>query len=358
MRLPRRVHSSLHGVFAFLAFASFAIPLCAQTSATSPDPLPPKWGEAVTALAEKIAAGSAPARRISLEVKNLSSLRSEELDEIQRGLKADLQLLHLHISPATASDAQIRLTISEGTAGRVLVVEIRRGKERQVAILPAPNEPVSQEVSQPETISLAAKLVWKQLNPFLDFALYESLPDSNSRLLILDAERVVYYDFSNEQWNKLRALHIPHANPSIRHMQGRIDLAKNEIRLSDAVCTGSLATPTQIDCAAKEGAFSWGVGSGVPGHEESLAAPLSQKCGGSQVVLVSGNGDWTEPDTLQGFEQKGNNTPPIPTGNILSFDGPILALGENGAGVVARAVIHNLKTGKYEAYLVTATCNR
>lgn len=357
MRLPRRVLSSLHGVLAFSLLAGFVFPLSAQSPATRSDSLPPKWNEAVTVLAEKIAAGSASARIISLEVKNLSSLENNDVSAVQRELRADLEQRNLRIRPANATDTQVRVTISEGTAGRVLAAEVRQGKERQVVLVPAPTEPVAKETVKSEALTLTAKLVWKQPKPILDFALYERLAGIESRLLIVEAGRLAYYEMTNGQWQPLQVVQVPGSKPSFRHMQARIELSQNYILLSDAKCTGNLIVPSEVICAAREGVTSWGPSAYVSGHQGSLATGLSQKCSGSQVVLVSGNGDWTEPDTLQGFEELQIKMPPVPTGNALNFDGPILMLDENGAGVIARAVVHNLKKGDYEAYLVTATCS-
>jgi hypothetical protein len=46
----------------------------------------------------------------------------------------------------------------------------------------------------------------------------------------------------------------------------------------------------------------------------------------------------------------------VPSGNTLEFDGPVMALQADPEGSSARAVVRNLKTGEYEAYIVTATC--
>jgi len=40
----------------------------------------------------------------------------------------------------------------------------------------------------------------------------------------------------------------------------------------------------------------------------------------------------------------------------LAFEGPVMALHSDPEGSSARAVVHNLKTGEYEAYIVAASC--
>jgi len=69
-------------------------------------------------------------------------------------------------------------------------------------------------------------------------------------------------------------------------------------------------------------------------------------------ILVTRDGDWTQPDAIQAFDIVEHQA--VPVSAPLDFNGPITALwpeGENEALAVSR----NLKTGLYEAYLLRAT---
>ena len=69
-------------------------------------------------------------------------------------------------------------------------------------------------------------------------------------------------------------------------------------------------------------------------------------------ILVTRDGDWTQPDAIQAFDIVENQA--VPVSAPMDFDGPITALwpeGENEALAVSR----NLKSGLYEAYLLRAT---
>jgi hypothetical protein len=68
-------------------------------------------------------------------------------------------------------------------------------------------------------------------------------------------------------------------------------------------------------------------------------------------ILVTRDGDWTQPDAIQAFDIVDRQA--VPASVTMDFDGPITALwpeGENEALAVSR----NLKTGLYEAYLLRA----
>jgi hypothetical protein len=82
---------------------------------------------------------------------------------------------------------------------------------------------------------------------------------------------------------------------------------------------------------------------------------IAQGCGDDWQILASATGDWTEPDRLQSYEVSGD-APPRPNSEPLEFPGPILALWPSLNGSTARVVSKNLKTGVYEASIVSVAC--
>jgi hypothetical protein len=81
-------------------------------------------------------------------------------------------------------------------------------------------------------------------------------------------------------------------------------------------------------------------------------APLYSSSRARFPILVSRDGDRTQPDAIQAFDVVDRQA--IPLSAALNFDGPITALwsaDEDEALVVSR----NLKSGLYEAYLLHAT---
>jgi hypothetical protein len=82
---------------------------------------------------------------------------------------------------------------------------------------------------------------------------------------------------------------------------------------------------------------------------------IDADCGLGSQLLTSGAEDWTEVDSLQAFELQG--TKPVPASNRILFPGPIREL-QSGAARTVNAIVHNLKTGRYEAYTLTLSCGR
>ena len=90
------------------------------------------------------------------------------------------------------------------------------------------------------------------------------------------------------------------------------------------------------------------------------AISISSMCGAHQIILVTGAGDWTQPDSIQAQEilAQQSQVAFVNSGNSISFDGPILAIWPDSASGGARAVVRNLATDNYEAYIVTAACTQ
>lgn len=82
---------------------------------------------------------------------------------------------------------------------------------------------------------------------------------------------------------------------------------------------------------------------------------LSQGCDSQQQALVTGTGDWTQPDHLQLYEVYSDHATAV--GQPLQFSGPITALWPSEDGKSARVVSRDLATGMYEASIVMVVCN-
>lgn len=91
--------------------------------------------------------------------------------------------------------------------------------------------------------------------------------------------------------------------------------------------------------------FDWG----------SDVVSLNSGCGHSWEVLVTGPGDWSEPDRIQLYQIANRQATAV--GEPLHFPGPILSLWPADDSQSARVVFHNLQTGMYEASIVSVSCS-
>lgn len=322
--------------------------------------LPAAWNDGVKALAEKIVATVKPSRTVALEVKNISSLGPADVEVILAALETELQTAGLRIVPG---GADVQVTLSENTNGYVWVSETPRNTKREdppkVAIVSISKVARISTEGKTESLALSKRLVWQQSTEFLDFLMVERPTTVMfSFLMILEPDRLVYYRSTTPQWQLWQTIPFPHVGHGNRDFQGRISTSFQKVWGPGGECSGDLGDPTTVKCSPTITILAGAhVGVTIPGHEMYQGELLSERCGDKSVVLVSGNGDWTQPDSLQGyFFSDVVNPNAVPSGAPIEFDGPIMSMQADDRES-ARVIVRNLKTGNYEGYVVTATCN-
>jgi hypothetical protein len=347
MRLLPRLFF-LRAIVALLCIAFTVRSSPAQSAAQ----IPPEWGRVLSSLAHKIAAGAKPAKTFSLDVRNISSLNDGEVDGVRQMLVADLSSLGLKIKMAPA-DAQLQVTLSESANDYVWVAEIRRGETSDVVMVSAERGAIKKSSAKRPSLTLQRKLIWEQDARILDFGLLlEAAAEGASILVILEPESIAFYEYRAGEWQLNRGIDIAHERPVQRDVRGRIDLQAGKAELPGSECAGNFQRPETVTCVstpATKGAALVGV-RGENAEDRAMVVPV---CGVNDPVLISGPGDWTEPDFIQIYEgshQRGA------VSQQIQFAGPVLALWASEDGKTARVVSRNLKTGAYEASIVSVSC--
>jgi len=318
-----------------------------------------------------VAAISAPPARIDLAVNNVSSLSPDEAATIGEQLRAELTKRHFRLAGAQPPDANLTVTISEGAEGYLIVAQVRRGSgesAEQVAMISLSR--AAKTAERAGGVSLEQIRVWDQPGVILDFALPSAAAGETARMIVLEPGRLVFYSRQQDQWQIGQAVIIPPARPWLREARGHIDLSQGLAMGAAGIpgidCKGDFTHPETIHCGfVSQDTQSWIQGDAAIPRELDIggdAASVGLECDGRPVVLATGKGDWTQPDSIQAYETDATGrASAVLSGNPVEFAGPVTSLssnGANGASGVARAVVHNLKTGNYEAYIVTASCSR
>ncbi len=322
--------------------------------------LPAAWNDGVKALAEKIVAAVKPSRAVSLEFKNISSLGGSEVEAVGVGLEEELTSRGL---PLGSSGVAVEVTLSENVESYIWVAEIRRNEKQQdsarVLIVLVSKIATMSTGEKTESLALSKRLVWQQPTEFLDFLIVER-PTTvmSSFLMILEPDRLVYYRSTTPQWQLWQAIPFPRVGLRNRTSQGRISTEFHRVWGPGGECSGDLADPTTMKCSPKITILAGAhIVVKIPGYEEYQSELLSERCGDKSVALVSGNGDWTQPDSLQGYLFSDVVKPDaVLSGGPIEFDGPIMSMQADDRESV-HVIVRNLKTGNYEGYIVTATCN-
>jgi hypothetical protein len=368
-------------------------------------------GSAARDLARKTAASVGRNELVSVEWRNAaSSLASPELSAARSAFEAALTQAGVRLVE-TAPGAQARMTLSENQSQYLLVEELRKGDDRQVWIAAwkrtdplAPPTPAA---------NLEKKLIWKQEDQMLDVAF------PSGGMLVLTRSNLTLFAQTDGHWQPKASVPLNPPKPWPRDPRGRLRIHGTafEAYLPGAICDGILE-PLSVECRASD--EPWVLESGsramllatfaatrnyfdgrviiqtgqrktappfysaasveeqgrpvwllaqVDGKTQifdgafepagSLAgwgsdiAGVDARCAGGSAVLATRPGDGTTPDALQPFSLA--NRDPVPLAEGAELPGPVLALWPAG-GPAAVAIVRNLATGKYEAYLFTVVC--
>jgi len=317
---------------------------------------PSAWTNALGSLADKIGAVTKRGQSLSLEVKNMSSLSAADVDGLQDVLVTDLARRNRRITKESLADATLQVTFSESADGYVWIAEIVDGAKQNVVMVSvaAPNQKAS---GREAPLTLHRKLIWEQESRIVDFGILpDSASDGASILIILDAGKLSFYKSQDKDWKLAREITIEHAPPRQRDIRGRIDLQAGKARLPGAECAGDFRQPQSVTCKTVTALADPEIprqSIAVQGRNVEDYAVLGPVCDDSPLTLVTGQGDWTEPDSIQAY--LGRN-PENSASSKIQFLGPVLELWRNADGKSARAVSRNLKTGTYEASIVSVSC--
>lgn len=352
MRPPRRLLSRPLAIF----LGSFLLVAIAPSAHARQE-------NEVRELVNRLAAISPPPAKIDLTVNNLSSLGADDVGAITMQLKSELTARRFRMSAAETADADLTVTLSEGADGYLLVGEIREGANEQVAIFP-----LLAGTKNPRTtggVALSSQLLWSQAGEILDFALAPPASGGgNTEMIVLEPRRIVFYTRPQGQWQVDQAIIIPPARPWLRAARGQIDisrgLAAGSAGLPGIECKGDFGRPQTIECGfVSQETQTWIQGDASVPKTLDLGgdvAGVSLNCDGHPVALGTGKEDWTHADSIQAYELGDGGA--AASGNAAEFGGPVTSLWATGEAGAARAVVRDLKTGNYEAYVVTATCSR
>jgi hypothetical protein len=377
------------------------------------------WRAPEEQLARKIAAATGPGA-VALNLVNRSSLSRPDVEEIRRGLLAELPALGVRLVNADQAGATVQITFSENLQDYVWVAEIRRGNNEASVVMVATSRPSLAGEEHPAAALIIQKtLLWTDENRILDVALVNSSPQY---MIVLEPQSVVLFKFQDGRAQQEQLLPIPHAHPWPRDLRGRLVLRKDHLfdaYLPGTFCRSSTTVPLALNCYESDdpwplgtdqsglsafftpsrnfftGALSPGIEkqttvrafysaavlprekyklwifAGVDGQVHLLDGMTDQTVErldwGSDIASVRSGcglgwqvlvtGNGQSPDeTVRAFEIADRE--PVATGQPTEFEGGITAFWADSDGTGALAVSRNSETGRYEAYRLSIICGQ
>ncbi len=373
-----------------------------------------EWDAPARELAEKIIAHAQSRTALSLTVKNISSLPQSRVAEIERALESELRRRGVSLAEPERALEQARVTLSENTSGYLWVAEIGHDDSWDVVMVQMPLLAPAQPA--PAALSLRRTPLWTQSEMMLNV-----VPAGDGGLLVLGGDSVSLYRVQEKKWQLAGSAPLTHSHPWPRDLRGRLVLqADGSFRayLPGVQCSGTMQP--QFNLACRESDDPWPLSPEVNGFFSSRrnfftgavklagsseagdlgpfysaamfaqgergfwivaftsgaarlinakgqvvtafngwgsdVAGISSDCGSGWQVLASRAADSTQPDSLSAYEIV--NRDAVEAGLPLEFAGPVTAMWSAADGRSATVIAHNLRTGSYEAFSVSAVCGR
>jgi len=373
-----------------------------------------EWDAPARELADKIVARTQSRTALSLTVKNISSLPQSRVAEVERTLESELRRRGVSLAAPEQAMEQARVTLSENPAGYLWVAEIGHDASWDVVMvqmpLLAPAEPA------PAALALRRTPLWTQPELMLD-----AVSTGDGGLLVLGRDSVSLYRVQEKKWQLAGSAPLPHSHPWPRDLRGRLVLqADGSFRayLPSVQCAGTMQPQFNLTCRESDDpwplspevnaffgsrrnfftgavklassseagdlgpfysaamfaqgergfwivAFTSGaarlinakgqVATAFSGWGSDVAG-IASDCGSGWQVLATHAADSTQMDSLSAYEIV--NREAVEAGLPLEFAGPVTAVWSAADGRSATVIAHNLRTGSYEAFSVSAVCGR
>ena len=373
---------------------------------------------AVRELARRTAAFAVRGEPVSVSWRNLSTLASGDFNQARTIFEGAVREAGGRVSenqdrPGGLSyPVDARLTLSGNVSQFLLVEEARKGDDRQVWIA-SWKRPAPTRAPAGSTLRLEKKLIWEQEEQILDVVML------GGDVLVLSPSGVRLHG-SREEDARLTPLRAwpRDLRGHLRVTGGGFQGGGFQAYLPGMACTGASAPSLTMEChpsdepwtldeggrgvllagftpgrnhfdgrvsasngahktlapffsaaSAEETGRAYFLLAMLDGRTEIFDAALDPvgsvapwgsdlagteaHCGGGSQVLATKAGEGREPDAIRAFGLVSRT--PVALSAPLDLPGPVTALWSLG-GNAALAVVNDLATGRYQAYVITVNC--
>jgi hypothetical protein len=378
--------------------------------------------KAARELAQKIAAQIDHKKKVIVEVVDLTGeMRAAELDDAKKVIEGELRARGVRTVADSSFDAKVRITLSADNAERLWIADFDNDGAHAALIEPFERSSFDAKPWASRT-HVDRELVFSGNAPFLDFACTNLPTAKDcGKVLVLYTDAVVLMD-SDQNFPRMPISHenswprdvrgrikisgsdfearvegveclanVGHVLAAKCGMQtGAWDFTgpQSEVSFGDVVSFGNffvragiaptngakVKTDTFYSLSGMEinGEPGW-ISIGVDGAARlfteksgqmlgtamgwgSELASVKTDCGTGWQILVTSARDHTETDSITVYEWSGHEFRAL--SDPLEMSGTIVAMWPAQDGGRTRAVVRNLKTGNYEAYLLKVGCSQ
>lgn len=263
---------------------------------------------------------------VALTFTNLSGMSPADVLQVRRRLEDRL--------PVAEKGAALRVTLSENPRDWLLTAETMDGR----VVIASVEKPAAELRSSRLIPRIEVEKLFESPRRILDFVLVDD------GLWVLELETLSIYRRQGVEWALDRTIALPDVSPRDRRdARGglRVERDSFHLGLPHLACIGSIP-PSGVSCTPE-------LDSGQTSFPDEVGID-NPDCGVPRLVLATGRGDYSVPDTIRAWQA--TNQEPVPLGDPVQVPGPVLVLRPGSA------VIRNLNTGFYEALRVSVDCAR
>ncbi|PYX35928.1 MAG: hypothetical protein DMG81_17085 [Acidobacteria bacterium] len=188
---------------------------------------------------------------IALDLVNRSSLNKKDTEEINRGLRTQLESLGLRAVKPEQAAATVAISLSENLQNYIWLAEIHQGAgEYSIVMTSVPRPSAPAFVREPAAMTIRKIPLWVQEERILDVGVLEE-SSAPTHIAVLDAEKVSLYRLNGGNWQLEQALTISHASTWPRDMRGRLLMRQDhlfDVYLPGVFCQSSNNVPLNLSC--------------------------------------------------------------------------------------------------------------
>ena len=377
--------------------------------------------KAARELARKIAGQIDHKKTVFVELGEVTSeLRPADLAEIKKVIVSELRAHDLSVSDGAQAEVRIRVTLSSNNLERLWIAEY--DSEGAHAVVISPFEQSSLDLKPwLARVHLDRELVFAGNSPILDFACTDTSVAKNcGPVLVLYSDAVVLMA-ADQNFPRISIPH-ENSWPRDLRGRLKISRSDFQARIEGVECTGNVARVQASKCTPVSGPWifagpeeisfgsltpsrNWFQGSAVGAPNASRAnrdpffslagleltgdmgwivtgtngeaslfdrksgnvlgtistwgselATVKSDCSSGWQILATSKKDHTELDSITVYEWTGTEFRTL--SDPLDLNGTVVAMWSAEDGGPTRAVVRNLKTGNYEAYLLKVGCSQ
>lgn len=377
--------------------------------------------KAARELARKIAAQVDHKKTVSLELVDVTSeFRPADLIETRIVIASELKAHDVSVSDVATSEVRIRVTLSSNNLERLWIAEYDNDGAHVVVISPFEQSSLDLKPWLARA-HLDRELVFSGNAPILDFVCTEvSVAKNCGPVMVLYSDAVVLMA-ADQNFPRVNIAH-ENPWPRDLRGRLKVSRSDFQARIEGVECTGNIGRIPSSKCAPVNGPWifsgpeevtfgslapsrNWFQGPAAVGSNGSRAnrgpffllaglelngdagwivsgtngetslfagktgnvlatiptwgselATVKSDCSNGWQILATSKRDHTESDSITVYEWTGTEFRAL--SDPLDISGTVMAMWSAEDGAPARAVVRNLKTGNYEAYLLKVGCSQ